>query len=280
VNWSGTVTFLSSLMKAYAWSTASWSQEVSIGVRIDVGTTEDNADPLAPNLIAQWPPDTRQATAAACSTASPARVIAPSATGVGAPGASVSGRSGTGHLGDQLYLHARSERNLRHAERAPRVRAVLAEDVREQLRRAVGDEVLLGEVGRAVHHYEELHDARDGVEITGRGVQRREEIDSDRACRQLPLLYVDAGAELPHPRRSVLLRDVTGEEDEPPAAHERHERRDGRRDRGELDGERLETLIDGHGRHLVSAITGRGCGRVTPGGSRRAAVSAIPPGNG
>ena len=48
---------------------------------------------------------------------------------------------------------------------------------------------------------------------------------------------------------------MTGEEDEPPAAHERHQCRDGRCDRGELDGERLETLIDGHGRHLVSAIT-------------------------
>ena len=47
-------------MKACAWSTASWSQEVSVGMRIDVGTTQDNADPLAPNLIAQWPPDTRQ----------------------------------------------------------------------------------------------------------------------------------------------------------------------------------------------------------------------------
>src|SRR5437764_12424375 len=47
-------------MRACARSTASWNQEASVGVRIDVGTTQDNADPLAPSLIAQWPPDTRQ----------------------------------------------------------------------------------------------------------------------------------------------------------------------------------------------------------------------------
>src|ERR1043165_7648667 len=35
-------------------------QEVSVGERIDVGTTQDHADPLAPDLIAQWPADPRQ----------------------------------------------------------------------------------------------------------------------------------------------------------------------------------------------------------------------------
>lgn len=49
------------------------------------------------------------------------------------------------HLRDQFDLHARAERCLRDAEGAARVRAGIAEELEEQLRRAVGNEVLFGE---------------------------------------------------------------------------------------------------------------------------------------
>ena len=53
-------------------------------------------------------------------------------------------------LGDQLDLDAGAERQLGHAVGAARMRALLGEDLAEQLGAAVGDEVVLGEVGRAV----------------------------------------------------------------------------------------------------------------------------------
>ena len=50
-------------------------------------------------------------------------------------------------FGDQLDLDARAERQLRGAERAPRMFPAIAQDRRQQLGRSIGDEVLFGELG-------------------------------------------------------------------------------------------------------------------------------------
>lgn len=51
-------------------------------------------------------------------------------------------------LRDQLDLHARAQRDLRDPEGAAGVGAGVAEHLSEQLARAIGDQVVLGEVGR------------------------------------------------------------------------------------------------------------------------------------
>src|SRR5262249_17707616 len=151
-----------------------------------------------------------------------------------------------GDFGRELDLYTRSEGDLRDSERAASVRAALAEDLDEELGRPVGNDVLLLEIGCAVHEHEELHDARDGVEIARRRVQRRDEVDGDRPRGQLALLNIDTGAELTDPRLAIPLCNVPRQEDQSVAADEGHERGDGRRYGGKIDGEGLEALIDRH----------------------------------
>jgi hypothetical protein len=52
------------------------------------------------------------------------------------------------HLDDHFHPDAGAERQLGHAQRRAGVAAGLAEDVADELRRAVDDEVLAGEAGR------------------------------------------------------------------------------------------------------------------------------------
>ena len=70
------------------------------------------------------------------------------------------------NLRDQIDFHARSERQLRCAERASRMRAALAKNLGEQLRRTIGHEMLFGECWRAVHQAHKLDDSADVVQIT------------------------------------------------------------------------------------------------------------------
>src|SRR4051794_33157614 len=69
------------------------------------------------------------------------------------------------HFRDDFDFDATAERDLRHAECAARVQSVLAKDRDEQLRRAVGDQVLLGERRSAVHQYQQFDDATDTIEV-------------------------------------------------------------------------------------------------------------------
>ena len=59
------------------------------------------------------------------------------------------------------------------------VRTFLAEDLHEEFGGPVRDEMLLGEIGRAVHQDKQFYDACDFVEVTERGMQRGEEFDGD-----------------------------------------------------------------------------------------------------
>ena len=76
-----------------------------------------------------------------------------------------------------------AERQRAHPDRRARVRAALrAEDLDQQVRGAVRDLVLLLELGVRVDQHEQLHDARDAVELADLGLQAREQVD-DRQLR-------------------------------------------------------------------------------------------------
>src|SRR5690349_2261391 len=72
--------------------------------------------------------------------------------------------SGRPHLQDRLDFDARAQWKLGHSNGGARVPALVAEDVYEQLRRAVNDKVLAGEVGVAVHVAGDAQYALDAVE--------------------------------------------------------------------------------------------------------------------
>src|SRR5678815_2294309 len=127
-----------------------------------------------------------------------------------------------GGLGDQFDLDAGAERQLGDAVGAARVRALLGEDLAEELGAAVGHQVVLGEVGRAVDEARDAHDALDLVEVADRGVERAEQVDRDRARRLLAGRRVHVAAELANPGLAVALGDVAGEEDKISRANEGH----------------------------------------------------------
>ena len=60
--------------------------------------------------------------------------------------------------------------------------ALGAEDFGEQLTATVGDEVLFGEVGRAVDQAHHLDDAFDLVQVAHCSMQRAQQVDGDGAC--------------------------------------------------------------------------------------------------
>src|SRR5688500_17893055 len=130
-------------------------------------------------------------------------------------------------LRNQLDFDAASERELRDAESAARVQAFLSEDLLEHLRRAVGDEVLLGEAGRAVDQDEQLDDALDAGEIDGRHLQRAEEIHRDRACGFLSFGGGHGLGEAADPWLALACGDVTGDEERALDLHEWDEQRAG-----------------------------------------------------
>ena len=73
---------------------------------------------------------------------------------------------------DQLDLNAGSQRNLRDAEGRARMLAALAEHIGHQFGRAVGDEMLLGEIECLVHEAHQLDDALDAVQVAHVSMQR------------------------------------------------------------------------------------------------------------
>ena len=68
------------------------------------------------------------------------------------------------HLDDQLDLHRRVQRQRRHPDRGPGMRSGLAEHLAEQVRRAVDDGRLAGEVGAAGHVADDLDHPDDRVD--------------------------------------------------------------------------------------------------------------------
>mgnify|MGYP000511679598 CR=1 FL=1 len=80
----------------------------------------------------------------------------------------------SGQFGDQLDLDAGTQRNLRHAKGAARMRAGVSEDLAEQFRAAVGDQMLFGEGRGRVDQAHDLDDALDAVEVGAGGADGRD----------------------------------------------------------------------------------------------------------
>ena len=85
----------------------------------------------------------------------------------------------SGDFGDQFDFHAGTQRDLRHAEGAAGVRALVAKHLAQQFAGAVGHQMMFGEVGAGVDQRHELDDALDAMEITHRGLQRAHQVDGD-----------------------------------------------------------------------------------------------------
>src|SRR5439155_667188 len=78
----------------------------------------------------------------------------------------------TADLDDALDLHRDGVGQRSHAHGGARVLALVAEHLDEQVRAAVDDLRLVAELGRAVHHAEQLHHAAHAVEAAELGLQR------------------------------------------------------------------------------------------------------------
>ncbi len=69
------------------------------------------------------------------------------------------------------------------ADRRARMLAALAEYCRQEVRRAVGDQVLLGEVGCRGDEDGDLHHAGDSFESAERRLGLRQDVDRAELCR-------------------------------------------------------------------------------------------------
>mmetsp|Transcript_41226 Transcript_41226/g.96461 ORF Transcript_41226/g.96461 Transcript_41226/m.96461 type:complete len:213 (+) Transcript_41226:889-1527(+) len=118
----------------------------------------------------------------------------------------------------------------------------------QQFRAAVGDQVLLGEVRRAVDQAHHLDDAHLG-EVTGGGLQRAEQVDRDRSRGQLAGGGVDVLAKLADPGLAVLLGDVAGDEQQIAGAGEGQVGGGRRGQRRQADAELGELGLDGGRAH-------------------------------
>src|SRR5919106_2558460 len=124
------------------------------------------------------------------------------------------------HFRDQLDLHTRAEWNLRDAERTPGVRAALTKHFLEELRRAVGHDVLFGERWNAIDQNQQLDQPPHSIQVASRRVQGAQQVDGNAPRGFFSLLGRHACAELTTPWLAVLLRNVAGEKDVVSAANE------------------------------------------------------------
>src|SRR5882762_8051093 len=154
---------------------------------------------------------------------------------------------GAADLDDALDLDRDAVGQGSHAYGGARVLALIAEHFDEQVRAAVDDLGLVGELGRAVHHAEQLHHALDAVEAAELGLHHREQREPDRARVLVALLDAELGAELALHR----ARAFAGEKQQVAGAHRVHVVRDRRARRRELDAELLETFFRAHGRETT-----------------------------
>ena len=95
-------------------------------------------------------------------------------------------------------------RQRNHADGASRADPVIrSPDLRKELRAAVDDLRVIAELGRRVHHAEQLHDADDPIEAAQLRAQRREDrqagLPGGRAARGDIEIGADAAARYSEP---------------------------------------------------------------------------------
>src|SRR5687768_12631372 len=99
-------------------------------------------------------------------------------------------------LDDELDLDGYVEGQHRRADGRTGVPAEVTEDLGQELRGAVGDLRLAGEVGRGRHEDDGLHDPGDVVERADLGLDRGERVERALAGALVALLLRDRAAEL------------------------------------------------------------------------------------
>src|SRR3989441_7809735 len=122
---------------------------------------------------------------------------------------------GAADLDDRLDLHRDRVGQRSHAYGGAGVLALVAEHLDEQVRAAVDDLRLVAELGRAVHHAEQLHHAAHAVEAAELGLHHREQREPDRARVLVALFHAELGAELALHR----ARALAGEKQQVAGAH-------------------------------------------------------------
>src|SRR3989337_2952208 len=93
--------------------------------------------------------------------------------------------------------------------------AGVAENLNEKIRRAVDDERLSREAGRAVHPTSHLDDAADAIERPDFGAKCTEQVERREARGSVSLLLRDLRTHLSrHQRLALSDRTLTGKKDE------------------------------------------------------------------
>ena len=125
-----------------------------------------------------------------------------------------------------------------------------AEDFTKELARAVGHQVLLGEIAGGVHQRHDLDNAFDLVQVAHRSVQGTHQVDRDRTRCRFALLGGGVFAQLADPGLAVFFGDVAAQEHELAGLHKGHvgRCRNGNRWQGDL--ECGEFVVNAHGKSL------------------------------
>jgi hypothetical protein len=125
----------------------------------------------------------------------------------------------------------------------------IAQHLDHQIRAAIDDACLLGEVRQRVDEAAELDAAQDAVEVAiERRLRLRQDVEAAEPRRRDPVLDADGAAELADIALLALpLADLAGDEELAAAAHERHVIGERRPRLGQRDLQLGETGIDPSG---------------------------------
>ena len=153
---------------------------------------------------------------------------------------------------EERSLFAQEDREELPFENIVRSVYSLAEHLDEQLRGAVGDQMLLGERRVARDEDRELHDPPDVRQLAGGRLQLGEDVHRARARAALSRVNWHPAAELAgRDQLAALERELPGDVDEITGAHPGHVRGGRRRGFRQVDPERGEARLRGGARRSV-----------------------------
>ena len=124
--------------------------------------------------------------------------------------------------------------------------AAFAKHLGQQFRAAVGDQVLLDEVGRAVHQAHDLDDAAHALQVAHGGLQGAHQVDGHRACGFGALRGRHVLPQAANPGFAVFAGDVAREKNQVAGAHEGHVGGRGHGDGRQGDAELVQLALNAH----------------------------------
>src|SRR5690606_29135544 len=153
------------------------------------------------------------------------------------------------HLDDRVRLDGDAGGEAVDADGGAGVAALVAEHLDHQVRAAVDDGGDGLEVAGGLDEAAQLDDADDALEVAVEGGRHLgEQVDAAHAGGGLGLLGRDVGADRALDPARGVVRQLAGDVEQVPAAHEGHVVGHGRGGGGQLDAEFGEAGGDGHGR--------------------------------